>query len=159
MAIYDAGLARDPDDPQVLNVFAWWLAKTNRRLDDALEAALAAGRRSATDANVLDTLGWVLFRRGETKEAVARLAAAREIEARREDPSAGRYRNPLVLFHLAAALAQDGRTNASRRILTEAILIDDTVAEAARASEWFAPLREEKTLEKTIGDALAEIPR
>ncbi|MEN8150997.1 MAG: HEAT repeat domain-containing protein [Planctomycetota bacterium] len=159
LAIYETGLARDPDDPQVLNLYAWWLAKTGRNLDRAREAALAAGRRSATDANILDTLGWVLFRRGETKEAVARLAAARAIELRREDPSVGRYRSPLILFHLAAALAADGRLDASRRILTEAIVIDDTMAGAARASAWFAPLREEGTLAKTIDDALSSIPR
>ena len=78
---------------------------------------------------------------------------------RREDPSIGRYRSPLILFHLAAALAADGRLDASRRILTEAILLDDTMADAALASEWFEPLRKEGTLAKTVEDALEAIPR
>jgi len=156
--LYAEGLARDPEDPEILNLYAWWLAETGRDLPRALEAALAAGRRRASDPNILDTLGWTLFRMGRTKEAVDRLAAARAIEIRREDPSVDRFRSPLILYHLAAALAADERRNASRRVLTEAILLDDTIADLARRAPWFANLAENDLLELTIEDALEAIP-
>jgi hypothetical protein len=78
---------------------------------------------------------------------------------RREDPSEDRFRSPLILYHLAAALDADERLNAARRILTEAILLDDTIATAARAAPWFANLRKSGRLDETIDEALAAIPR
>jgi tetratricopeptide (TPR) repeat protein len=157
-ALYAKGVQRDPEDPQVLNLFAWWLAETGRELPGALNAALSAGRRSPSDPNILDTLGWVLFRMGRTKEAIDHLAAARVIDARREDPAEDRFRSPLILFHLAAALAADARIEDARAVLTEAISLDDTIATAAREAPWFAPLREAGVLEETIEKALADLP-
>jgi len=156
--LYASGRARDPEDPQILNLCAWWLAETGRDLPLALEAALAAGRLRPSDPNILDTLGWVLFRMGRIKEAVDRLAAARAIEVRREDPSEDRLRSPLILYHLAAALCTDDRPDAARRILTEAILLDDTIADLAATSPWFAKLKKLGLLATTIRDALEAIP-
>ncbi len=62
---------RHPDDPGVLNAFAWFCAQRGIGLDRALPVALKAAKKSGRDPGVLDTLAEVYFARGEFDKAVA----------------------------------------------------------------------------------------
>ena len=60
------------------------------------------------DPRILDTLGWLLVRRGDFDAGLKHLR-----EARVRDP-----RNPEIRFHLASALALGGRNVEARQELT-----------------------------------------
>jgi uncharacterized Ntn-hydrolase superfamily protein len=69
--LLERALARDVQDPEVLNSLAWLSATNDIHLDAALEAAKRAVALSPEDSNILDTLAEVHFRLGDFVQAVA----------------------------------------------------------------------------------------
>ncbi len=92
------------------NDLAWLLAERGEELDLALELAKSA-QRSHASAEVLDTLGWVHFRRGEYAEAVDALGRA---VSRAPDAPSLRYRFGL-------ALRQAGEEKRAREMFESAL--------------------------------------
>jgi membrane associated rhomboid family serine protease len=91
-------LSRDGVPPQILNNLAWLLATSEDPSREGLEAALELAERAvdATDrreANILDTLAEVHFRRGETGAAIEVIQ-----EAIRLDPNEPYYRGQRERF-------------------------------------------------------------
>ncbi len=66
-----ADLAANPTSPQEMNSVAWFLARSGRKLDDALKFAEQAVAADPKNGALIDTLAEVHFQRGESKEAVA----------------------------------------------------------------------------------------
>ena len=60
----------EPDHSQALNYLAYSWAETGEHLDKAESYARKAALKEQDDAFILDTLGWVLFKKGEYKKAV-----------------------------------------------------------------------------------------
>ncbi|MGL6073076.1 MAG: tetratricopeptide repeat protein [Fimbriiglobus sp.] len=88
-AIFENLLDADPDDVLVLNNFAYNLADQGRRLEEAedmLRRAVEedeyeqrrAGKAETARGTYLDSLGWVLFRRGKLQEAKTVFEKARQ---------------------------------------------------------------------------------
>lgn len=104
-------LALDPDHPEALNFVAYCFAEQGVRLDEAERLVRRALRQRPRSPHVLDTLGWVLFRRGEASRAVEVLEEASAIGAP----------EPALLDHLGdayRALARHGdAARAYRRAL------------------------------------------
>jgi tetratricopeptide (TPR) repeat protein len=125
-----AGRDRDPEDPLVLNAFAWYLAVAGFRLAEALPAAEEAARRAPSEPLILDTLGFVLSRLGRYEEAVPWLDEAVDLDrkaaenAPRETP---RRRDPGILNRLAVACAKVGRVEEAATLNEEARKMDDTI--------------------------------
>ncbi len=90
-------LAERPTDPQRMNQLAWLLARSNRKLDEALKLAGEAVRRSPASAGYIDTLAEVQFHRGAFAEA-----AALERRALGIDPSDEFMAEQLAKFEAAA---------------------------------------------------------
>ena len=90
-------LAERPTDPQRMNQLAWLLARSNRKLDEALKLAGEAVRRSPASAGYIDTLAEVQFRRGAFAEA-----ASLERRALGIDPSDEFMAEQLAKFEAAA---------------------------------------------------------
>ncbi len=101
---------RDAGNAGARNDLAWILAERNQDLDYALVLAEEA-RRIEPSPEVLDTLGFVRLRRGETAAAVATLEQA--VQARSESPS--------IRYRLGVALSQAGDTARAREMLQAAI--------------------------------------
>jgi tetratricopeptide (TPR) repeat protein len=80
-------------DPASLNSLAWLLARTGRRLDEALDLAKQSVRRRPDSPAGWDTLAEVHFRRGETADAVAAERRALELE-----PFDAFYRSQMARF-------------------------------------------------------------
>ena len=78
----------DPGHVGARNDLAWLLAEEGQDLDTALALALAAQRLDPSP-DVLDTLGWVYLKRGESAEAVKAFEQAVE---KRPDSASMRYR-------------------------------------------------------------------
>lgn len=66
----------DANHVQALNFLAYTYAEQNHSLDEAEKLVRRALEFQPNDGYILDTLGWVLFKKGETAEAVKVLEAA-----------------------------------------------------------------------------------
>ncbi|MBT4034727.1 MAG: hypothetical protein HOE61_08240 [Candidatus Marinimicrobia bacterium] len=84
-----------------MNNLAFMWAENNKNLEEAERFSRAAFKKGPEDSAVVDTLGWVLFRKGEYKESVKFLKRAAEIS-----PSIGE-----IWGHLGIALVSTGNTN------------------------------------------------
>lgn len=69
----------DDKNPQVLNYLAYSLAELNLNLDEAEAYAKRAVATAPKDPYILDTLGWVQFKKGNKKEALTHIQKAYEI--------------------------------------------------------------------------------
>lgn len=110
------------------NDLAWILAERGQELDLALSLAKDA-RRQASSPEILDTLGWVHFVRGEFDEAVEVLKAA--VDARPDSPS--------MRYRLGLALQKSGDETSARKML-ESALAAGTFPEAEEARRQLAQL-------------------
>jgi tetratricopeptide (TPR) repeat protein len=112
IASYDAWYRQNPGSPQAANNLAMLLVKykTDRAsLDRARD--LTAGFASSNDGRLLDTNGWVHFKRSENTEALPILERAAE---RAPDSKEIRY-------HLAMAELRAGLTDRARNDLQTAL--------------------------------------
>jgi len=87
-----------PDDPSALNDLGYLWADQGKRLDRAHRMIRLAVQQEPENAAYLDSLGWVLFRKGKINEAVVELE-----KAARLDP------DPTVLDHLGDAYRAAGQ--------------------------------------------------
>lgn len=71
----------DPEHVQSLNFLAYLYAQNNQKLDQAEQLVRRALKIKPEDGYILDTLGWVLFKRGKIEEAVQTLEKAHAREA------------------------------------------------------------------------------
>ena len=105
--VYRDVLALQPDNPIVLNNLAWALSQLkDRSAVDYAEKAHALAPQSPT---IADTLGWILFERGETKRGTELLAQA----------AAGAPDSTEIRLHYAKALIKSGDKPGARKELEE----------------------------------------
>ena len=70
----------DKDHIQALNYLAYTYAESGHQLDEAEKMARRATALQPDDGYILDTLGWVMFKRGEVGAAIQVLEAAYKIQ-------------------------------------------------------------------------------
>lgn len=99
-----------PGNGPARNDLAWILASRGQELDTALSLAEQA-RRITPTADVIDTLGYVQLKRGDSRAAVALF----------EEALALRPKDPTIRYHLGLALAQSGNRERAVTTLREAI--------------------------------------
>ena len=97
-----------PDYAHAYNALGYSLADRNLRLPEALQLIEKAHQLAPQDAFILDSLGWVHYRLGDSKLARAHLERA---YAARPDPE--------VAIHLAEVLWTSGDQDAARKLLRE----------------------------------------
>jgi tetratricopeptide (TPR) repeat protein len=110
--LYDTALRQDPQSDVIANNLAMLLIDTKR--DPAsLERARQLAARFSTSNNpqLLDTYGWMLYRRGEANGAVTALQAA----------SSKAPNLPVLWYHLGMAQLLSGQTEAARDSLTRSL--------------------------------------
>ncbi len=67
---YERSLAVSPQNPLVLNNYAYYLAEAGKRLERALECSELLMELVPSDANFMDTHAWVLYKNGRYSEAL-----------------------------------------------------------------------------------------
>jgi Tfp pilus assembly protein PilF len=67
---YEQSLKRLPDNPAVLNNYAYYLAEAGERLDRALELSSRLMELAPMEPNFMDTHAWVLYQNGRYPEAL-----------------------------------------------------------------------------------------
>ena len=98
-----------PDYAQAYNALGYSLADRGERLDEALSLIEKALTLSPGDPFILDSKGWVLFRRGDAKGALEALNAAYAV---RPDPE--------IAAHLGEVLWSMGRRDEAEKTWREA---------------------------------------
>lgn len=106
---YQGYVQKRPKDVGALNNLANIALKLND--PQALTYAQQAQALAPDDANVADTLGWVLVRQGQAQKALPYLRDARLRAAR----------NPVIQYHLGVALHELGRVSEARAELRGAV--------------------------------------
>jgi len=122
--VYEAALRRDPQSDMAANNLAMLLV--NYRKDQpSLDRAKSLAARFSASANgeLLDTYGWVLYKRGESPAAVAALQ-----QALLKTPD-----SPVSLYHLGMAQAAAGQHDAARDNLTRSLKSGKNFAGMAEA--------------------------
>lgn len=110
------------------NELAWLYVTKRNDADSALPLAEQAAKLSPNDPAIQDTLGWVLYIKGENDKALELLQKARAML-----PG-----NPTVRYHLGLALLKTGRKDDARVELQEALAISKDFPEAADAAAQLA---------------------
>ena len=113
IASYERILSVRPRSEVAANNLASLLADHRKTDKAALDRALALAKPFETSDNpfYLDTLGWVMYRRGDAQQARIYLERASSL----------RGDMPVVHYHLGMALAQMGETKAAEAALLKAV--------------------------------------
>ncbi|MGG1945024.1 tetratricopeptide repeat protein [Trinickia sp. NRRL B-1857] len=77
-------MQEQPDSPQAYNALGYSLADRNQRLDEADKLIEKASALAPNDAFIMDSLGWVKYRQGDTADAAKLLKHAFEIQPNAE---------------------------------------------------------------------------
>ncbi len=122
---YDLALEANPNNVEVLNNYAYFLAEAGEELDKAERLAARGMTINPSNANLLDTYAWILHKRG--KHSLARLHQTRAIDAAGQDVSGVMY------HHLGDIYAALEETEPSREAWRKALELYE--AELAKAED------------------------
>lgn len=121
-ADFRTALARNPNQPQILNYLGYSLVERGEKLDEALAMIELAVREEPQNGAIVDSLGWALFVLGRVEEAVEPMERAAELEPV----------DPVVNDHLGDVYWTVGRILEARFQWNRALSFDPTPEEAAR---------------------------
>jgi len=110
VADMERALRLDPDDATVLNTFGYTLANRELRLKEAERLIRLALQLSPRSPAIIDSMGWVAFRRGRLEEARSYLELAWALLPDAE-----------VAAHLGEVLWRLGERDAARALWQEAL--------------------------------------
>jgi tetratricopeptide (TPR) repeat protein len=113
--IYEKLLARKPDSSLVLNNLAYFYAEHLNDLGRAQELASKAREADPDSAAVADTLGWILYKKGEHPRALELL---KESATKLPD-------NPEIQFHFGVINQAMGQNDAAREAFRKAASFAD----------------------------------
>jgi len=95
----------DPSDADALNALGYTLVDRNVRLDEAAQLLARAQQISADSPALLDSLGWLAYRRGDLDTALTKLRAAHAL-----------LKDAEVAAHLGEVLWQKGEREEARSV-------------------------------------------
>lgn len=101
-ASYDQALKLRPDDPYVLNNYAYYLSLRNEKLEKALEMSRKSNELQKNNPSFLDTYAWIFYKQGKYEDA---LVWINEAINKSKSPSA------TLLDHLGDILYQLGKVD------------------------------------------------
>ncbi len=107
---YEKLLAATPDFAPALNNLAYLVGERLNQLDKAYEYARKARSLQPDDASIADTFGWILYRQGDFKQALALLQ-----ESALKYPDA-----PEIQYHVGMAAYMMGDSTLARSALQKA---------------------------------------
>jgi tetratricopeptide (TPR) repeat protein len=132
---YEDALRLDPSLVGAKNNLAFLLAEHGGDLDRALDLAQEAKNAFPDQANVADTLGWVLYKKGVPAAAIGYLSEA-EQGLPPGDPQLGEIR-----LHLALAYEANGDAEGARAAVARALRDLEAVPGGGNVPPWRAELQ------------------
>jgi tetratricopeptide (TPR) repeat protein len=127
---YTAALEINPEFAPAANNLAFILAEQDKNLDEALVLAQMAKEKIPESPYVMDTLGWVYYRKGLYDSAIGEFTDSLE-----KIPD-----NPAVLYHLGMAYYKKGDADKARAELEKALRLDENFIGADEARKVLAEL-------------------
>ena len=127
---YRAALEINPDFVAAANNLAFILADQDRDIEEAFNFARMAKEKYPNDPNVMDTLGWVYYRKGLYDSAIGEFSDCLE-----KMPE-----NPTVIYHLGMAYYKKGDLENARAELAKALQLDESFNGADEAKRILAEL-------------------
>jgi tetratricopeptide (TPR) repeat protein len=97
---YDDALKINPDDPYVLNNYAYYLSLRKEKLDRAEKLSKRSNDLVRENPSYIDTYGWILFQQGKYTESEEWLVRAVKLAGNK----------PLILEHYGDVLFKLGKT-------------------------------------------------
>ncbi len=125
---YEWLLKKQPDNVIFLNNLAW--AYYEMKDTRALETAERALKLAPENAEVVDTVGWILIERGNTKRGLELLEKAAKAAPK----------SPQIAYHLAQGWAKVGDKSKARRELERLLATDVKFPQLAEAQKLFKEL-------------------
>jgi Flp pilus assembly protein TadD len=128
---YRAALEIKPDFAPAANNLAFLLAGQNKDMEEALTLAQKAKELLPDDASIMDTLGWVYYKKGLYDSAISEF----------RDSMAKLPRNPVVRYHLGLAYLKKGNKAGAREQLSRALELSNSFDGADDARKVLAELK------------------
>jgi tetratricopeptide (TPR) repeat protein len=127
---YRKALEINPDFAPAANNLAYILAEKNKNLNEALELARKAKEILPEDPGIMDTLGWVYFRKGLYESAIVEFAESLE-----KLPE-----NVMVRYHLGMAYYKKGDRALAKKELEKALSLNEKFDGAEEAKQILSEL-------------------
>jgi len=127
---FERALEIDPTAPVAANNLAWLRAQADDNLDVALQLAQAANAKLPRDPTILDTLGWVEYKKDLLSDSILHLS-----KAVGEAPTSAQ-----IQFHLGMAYAKNGDDQEASNALKRALSLKLEGSDAAEARKMLAEL-------------------
>jgi tetratricopeptide (TPR) repeat protein len=128
---YRACLEIDPNFAPAANNLAYLLAESGRDLNEALTYAQRAKKLMPEEPSVMDTLGWVYYKKGLYDSAVGEFKSSLAKAAE----------NPTVIYHLGLAYHKRGEFDKARAELKRALELNGSFGGAEHARSLLAELK------------------
>jgi tetratricopeptide (TPR) repeat protein len=129
LSVYESVLQTEPDNLAALNNAAYLRLEYAKRPDDALKYAQRAQQLSPDNPAIEDTLGWILYAKGQYAAALPHLQHA--------VATSGTYQR---LYHLGMTYSKMGDRDNSRKTLKRALENKPGPADVTRISDALAEL-------------------
>ncbi len=126
-AVYQRVLQREPENVVALNNLAT-LQSDQGKLADAEKNARKANRVAGNNAQLMDTLGWILYQQKRYSEATELLVRAAQIA-----PSSA-----VIHYHAGVVYDVAGNSTAAKKFLDQALVLDDKGSWASDARQRLA---------------------
>ncbi|GAX62791.1 hypothetical protein SCALIN_C43_0047 [Candidatus Scalindua japonica] len=114
-----------PDSPIGHNELAYHYAESETNLDEGLEHALKAAKLSPKEPSILDTLGWVYFKKGDYNKAIENLKSASVLSPNR----------PTIRYHLGMAYYKNGDIKNALNEFNNSLKISGRFKETSKVKE------------------------
>lgn len=124
----------DKDHVQALNFLAYIYAELSRSLPEAESLARRALHLSPNDGYILDTVGWVLFKRGKTKESIKYLEAA--IKSKKDES--------IVAEHLGDAYYRFELVEKAKKMYIKAVMLTKDVGKKSKLREKIVAITQQR---------------
>jgi predicted Zn-dependent protease len=112
--LLEEGLAKYPDNSDLMNELAFCWADRGERLDEALALAQRAEKIDAKNGAIEDTCGWIYFKMGKVNDALPYLQRAAVMT----------NNDPVVVQHLGDALLKVGRRREALAAWRHGLIVD-----------------------------------
>lgn len=129
-------LEQDKNHVQALNYLAYTYAELGRNLDDAEKLAARAAELQPNDGYILDTLGWISFKRGRIEDAIRYLEAAYKM---RSDEA-------IIAEHLGDAYLRHQMWQKAQRMYQKASQLESDTGRYEKIQEKLANVRSQAQL-------------
>jgi len=113
-AHYRSALGIEPEHANAANNLAFLLAEKGEALEEAFSLARIARIKSPDDPDVLDTMGWIYYKKGSYENAISEFEESLSLA-----PD-----NPVVCYHLGLALYRINEFEKAKQYLRRALKLN-----------------------------------